>query len=206
MSLLVLAKGFTLTLSMIIPIGTQNAMMLKQSIHKQHHKKTAALFVLYDIILISLGVLGGSILLSSSEILFDLLTWGGILFLGTYGLLSMKSALINSENSNDSVLKQKSAKVIFFTTLAVTFLNPHAYIDTVMVIGSVGGQYSGDVKLYFLIGCIFGSLTWFTALTIGASKLSKQLSIPKVKMTIDIVIALVMWAIAWSLFTTWIAR
>lgn len=206
MSLLVLAKGFTLTLSMIIPIGTQNAMMLKQSINKQHHKKTAALFVLYDIILISLGVLGGSILLSSSETLFDLLTWGGILFLVTYGLLSMKSALLKPEGSGETVLKQKSAKVIFFTTLAVTFLNPHAYIDTVMVIGSVGGQYTGDVKLFFLMGCIIGSFTWFTALTFGASKLSNQLNKPRVKMTIDIIIALVMWAIAWSLFTTWVAR
>ena len=206
MSLLVLAKGFTLTLSMIIPIGTQNAMMLKQSINKQHHKKTAALFVLYDIILISLGVLGGSILLSSSEVLFDLLTWGGILFLAVYGSLSMKSALISSDNSSDTVLKQKSAKVIFFTTLAVTFLNPHAYIDTVMIIGSISGQYSGDVKLYFLMGCICGSFTWFTILTFGASRLSKQLSKPKVKMTIDIVIALVMWAIAWSLFTAWMTH
>lgn len=206
MSLLVLAKGFTLTLSMIIPIGTQNAMMLKQSIHKQHHKKTAALFVLYDIILITLGVLGGSILLSSSETLFDLLTWGGILFLVTYGLLSMKSALLNASQSSDTVLKQKSAKVIFFTTLAVTFLNPHAYIDTVMIIGSIGGQYSDNIKVYFLMGCILGSFTWFTMLTFGASRLSKQLSKPKVKMTIDIVIALIMWTIAWSLFTTWMAH
>lgn len=206
MSLLVLAKGFTLTLSMIIPIGTQNAMMLKQSINKQHHKKTAALFVLYDIILISLGVLGGSILLSSSDALFDILTWGGIIFLVTYGALSMKSALLKTANNNDTVLNKKSAKVIFFTTLAVTFLNPHAYIDTVMVIGSVGGQYADDIKIYFLLGCILGSMTWFSVLTFGATKLSKQLTIPKVKMSIDIVIAIIMWVIAWSLYATWVAR
>ena len=206
MSLLVVAKGFTLTLSMIMPIGTQNSMLLNQSIHKNHHKMTAILFVVYDALLISLGVLGGSIILSSNETLFDLLTWGGILFLGSYGLLSMKSAFSQADNSSDTVLKKKSAKIIFLTTLAVTFLNPHAYIDTIMVIGSVGGQYTDDAKIFFLIGCIFGSLTWFSCLAFGAAKLSEQLSRPKVKKTIDIVIALVMWLVAWSLFSTWMAR
>lgn len=206
MSLLVLAKGFTLTLSMIIPIGTQNAMMLKQSINKQHHKMTAALFVLYDIILISLGVLGGSIILSSNELLFDALTWGGIIFLITYGLLSLRSALLSTGNSSNTVLKNKSAKVVFFTTLAVTFLNPHAYIDTVMVIGSVGGQYSEEIRLYFLLGCICASFTWFSTLAFGAAKLSHQLRRPKVKMTIDVIIAIVMWLVAWSLFSTWSAQ
>jgi len=206
MSLLVLAKGFTLTLSMIMPIGTQNSMLLNQGISQNHHKMTAALFVLYDALLISLGVLGGSIILSSNETLFNLLTWGGILFLCTYGLLSMKSAFSQTKGGTDTVLKKKSAKIIFLTTLAVTFLNPHAYIDTVMVIGSVGGQYSDDAKVFFLIGCIFGSLTWFSCLALGAAKLSEQLSRPKVKKTIDIIIALVMWLVAWSLFNAWMAR
>ena len=205
MSLLVLAKGFTLTLSMIMPIGTQNSMLINQGISRNHHKMTAALFVLYDTILISLGVLGGSILLSHNATLSNILTWGGILFLTVYGLLSMKSAFSQSSSSADTVLKKKSAKIVFLTTLAVTFLNPHAYIDTVMVIGSVGGQYSDEVKVYFLIGCILGSLTWFSCLAFGAAKLSKQLSRPKVKKTIDIVIALVMWLVAWSLFNSWMA-
>ena len=206
MSLLVLAKGFSLTLSMIIPIGTQNSMLINQGINQNHHKMTAALFILYDALLISLGVLGGSIILSHNATLFNILTWGGILFLSVYGLLSMKSAFAKNNNSADTVLKKKSAKVVFLTTLAVTFLNPHAYIDTVMVIGSVGGQYTDDAKVYFLIGCVLGSLTWFSCLAFGAAKLSKQLSRPKVKMTIDIIIALVMWFIAWSLFNTWMAR
>ena len=206
MSLLVLAKGFTLTLSMIMPIGTQNSMLLNQGINQNHHKMTAALFVLYDALLISLGVLGGSLILSSNDMLFDLLTWGGIIFLATYGSLSMKSALTPAQGNSNTVLKKKPAKVIFLTTLAVTFLNPHAYIDTVMVIGSVGGQYSDEAKIFFLIGCIFGSLTWFSCLALGAAKLSTQLSRPKVKMTIDIIIALVMWLVAWSLFSSWMAR
>ncbi len=203
MSLLVLAKGFTLTLSMIMPIGTQNSMLINQGISKNHHKMTAALFVLYDALLISLGVLGGSILLSSNDVLFNLLTWGGIAFLTGYGLLSLKSAFSKSNKNKETVLKGKSAKIILLTTLAVTFLNPHAYIDTVMVIGSVGGQYSGVAKIYFLIGAVLGSLVWFSFLALGASKLSTQLSKPKVKKTIDVIISIVMWVIAWSLFNSW---
>ena len=205
MSILVLAKGFTITLSMIMPIGTQNSMLLNQGINKNHHKMTAALFVLYDALLISLGVLGGSILLSSNDILFNLLTWGGIAFLTGYGLLSLRSAFKNSANEENTVLKKKSAKIILLTTLAVTFLNPHAYIDTVMVIGSVGGQYSGEAKVYFLIGAVLGSFVWFSCLALGAAKLSTQLSKPKVKKTIDVLIAIVMWIVAWSLFNSWMA-
>jgi L-lysine exporter family protein LysE/ArgO len=206
MSLLILAKGFTLTLSMIAPIGTQNSMLLTQGISKDHHKTTAGLFMLYDAILISIGVLGGSFILSSSDTLFTLLTWGGIIFLAGYGGLSMKSALNQKANQDDHITNKKSVKLIVATSLAVTFLNPHAYIDTVMVIGSVGGQYTGNAKLFFLVGAVLGSVVWFSLLATGAAKLSSYLGKPKVKRIIDILIALIMWVIAWSLYNSWLAR
>ncbi|GAA0859038.1 LysE/ArgO family amino acid transporter [Aliiglaciecola litoralis] len=206
MSLLILAKGFTLTLSMIAPIGTQNSMLLTQGIRKNHHKTTAALFILYDVILISIGVLGGSLVLSSSDTLFTLLTWGGILFLLGYGGLSMKSAFWQKVNQDEHIASKKSVKLLLATSLAVTFLNPHAYIDTVMVIGSVGGQYTGSAKLFFLIGAVLGSVVWFSLLATGAVKLSTYLGKPKVKRVIDVLIALVMWVIAWSLYNAWLAR
>ncbi len=206
MSLLVMAKGFTLALSMIIPIGSQNSLLLNQGINRNHHLMTASLFILYDVVLMSLGIFGGSFILSSSDILFTLLTWGGIAFLLSYGLMSFKSAW--SHNTPNEVLSSthKSAKIVIMTSLVVTFLNPHAYIDTVMVIGSVGGQYQGDAKLYFLVGTILASIVWFSSLAIGAAKFSTQLSKPKVKCVIDSLIGIVMWGIAWSLFTTWLAR
>mgnify|MGYP006138800657 CR=1 FL=1 len=206
MSLLVLAQGFTLTLSMIVPIGTQNSMLLAQGINKNHHKMTAALFMLYDAILITLGVLGGSLILSSNDSLFNILTWGGIAFLTGYGLLSVKSAFNHKTNDDVQLIKKKSVKVIVLTSLAVTFLNPHAYIDTVMVIGSVGGQHQGEMKIFFLIGAILGSIVWFSCLATGAAKLSTQLSKPKVKLIIDLTIAAIMWFIAWSLFNAWSVR
>jgi L-lysine exporter family protein LysE/ArgO len=201
-----ITQGFTLALSMIIPIGSQNSMLLSQGIRKNHHLATAGLFMFYDAVLISLGVLGGSLILSSNDILFSLLTWGGIFFLLGYGVMSFKSAFNNVNSGEDKLESQKSLKVVVLTTLIVTFLNPHAYIDTVMVIGSVGGQYSGDAKIYFLIGAISGSIVWFSTLALSAAKLSVQLSKPKVKSVIDFVIGLVMWFIAWSLFMTWLAK
>jgi len=199
-------QGFTLSLSMIIPIGSQNSMLLSQGINKNHHLTTAALFMIYDALLISLGVLGGSLILSTNDLLFTLLTWGGIAFLLSYGAMSFKTAFVGLNSKSNNVAKHKSLKVVVITTLIVTFLNPHAYIDTVMVIGSVGGQFTGDAKIYFLIGAIAASITWFSTLALGAAKLSVQLSKPKVKCVIDLAIGIVMWFIASSLFTTWLAK
>lgn len=199
-------KGFILTLSMIMPIGTQNSMLLTQGINKNHHLLTAGLFITYDTILISLGVLGGGLILASNDTLFSILTWGGILFLLAYGAMSFKAAFLGINGDTDKIVNKKSLKIVVITSLVVTFLNPHAYIDTVMVIGSVGGQYSGDAKIYFLIGAISGSIVWFSSLALGAAKLSAQLSKPKVKSAIDGAIGLVMWFIAWTLFATWLAR
>lgn len=120
--------------------------------------------------------------------------------------MSFKAAFAGLKTGKNNLKTQKSLKVIVLTTLIVTFLNPHAYIDTVMVIGSVGGQYTGDAKIYFLIGAILASMFWFTTLAFGAAKLSTQLSKPKIKCVIDFVIGLVMWFIAGSLLMTWLAR
>ncbi|MGB0936002.1 MAG: LysE/ArgO family amino acid transporter [Colwellia sp.] len=199
---LILLKGFTLTLTMIIPIGSQNAMLLTQGINKNHHIKTAGLFIIYDAILISIGVLGGSLILSSNELLYSFLTWGGISFLLIYGAMSLKNAWFCDTTGSEITRVNKSFYIVFITSLIVTFLNPHAYIDTVMVIGSVGGQYSGIDKYYFLFGAIFGSIFWFTALATSAAKLSKALSKPKVRRCIDTTIGLMMWFIAWTLFKT----
>lgn len=205
MIILAALKGFTLSLSMIIPIGSQNSMLLSQGINKNHHLMTAGLFILYDALLISLGVLGGSLILSANPLLFTLLTWGGILFLLSYGAMSFKASVDSIKTGKNKIQTQKSWKVIVLTSLIVTFLNPHAYIDTVMVIGSVGGQYNGDSKIYFLLGAITASFVWFSTLALSAAKLSVYLSKPKVKSTIDFAIGLVMWFIAWSLFKTWLA-
>jgi len=206
MAYLAVMKGFILSLSMIVPIGSQNAMLLSRGINKNHHLMTAALFIFYDTILMSLGVFGGSLILSSNALLFTLLTWGGILFLCGYGMLSFKSALAGLKGETTTIESKKSVKVIILTSLVVTFLNPHAYIDTIMVIGSVGGQYQGQGKVYFLIGALAASVVWFSTLSLGAAKLSVQLSQPKTKSIIDAVIGVVMFIVAATLLNTWLSR
>ena len=206
MSLLIAAKGFTLGLSMIIPIGAQNAMILNQGINKNHHLAAAGLCALYDIILIAIGVMGGSVILNSSDIMFTLLSWGGILFLLTYGAISYKNAIEAPNQATEQLITSKPFKLVVMTSLIVTFLNPHAYIDTMMILGSVGGQYEGNAKLYFLLGAMLASVVWFFSLAAGAAKLSKQLKKVKVKRVIDFMIALIMWIIAASLFQSWVSR
>ncbi len=206
MGIFILAKGFSLGLAIIMPIGGQNSMLLTQGINRNHHLTTATLFILYDVFLIALGLLGGSIIMTSSSLLFNLLSWGGILFLVSYGFLSAKAALFSSHQLDTQVKQQKSLKYIFIASLMVTFLNPHVYIDTVILIGSVGGQYQGNNKLYFMLGTMLASVVWFLFLALAAAKLSTQLSKTKIKRTIDFAIAIIMWLIAWSLFEAWFSR
>lgn len=207
MSYLVAMKGFTLGLSMIVPIGAQNAMILNQGINRNHHLLAATLCALYDILLISLGIMGGSFILNSSDIMFTVLTWGGILFLIGYGANAYQAAFSppNSDNSHKHTAP-KSIKVVILTSLVVTFLNPHAYIDTVMVIGSVGGQFEGVNKYYFMAGTMAASLVWFFTLASSAAKLSHILTRPRIRQGIDLAIATIMWIIAASLFQRWIER
>ncbi|PKH02930.1 amino acid transporter [Psychromonas sp. MB-3u-54] len=205
MSLILLAKGFALGISMILPLGSQNAMMLNQGINRNHHLLTASFFALSDILLITFGVMGGSFLLASNEIMFDLLTWGGILFLCSYAAMSVKAAFSGTTDSASGRSAKKSLKIVLISSFLVTFLNPHVYIDMLMIIGSVGGQYQGSNKIYFMLGLMSASVFWFFTLAIGAAKLSKQLSKPHIKGAIDITVAIIMFAIAWSLLTTWLA-
>lgn len=207
MSYLVAMKGFTLGLSMIVPIGAQNAMILNQGINRNHHLIAAGLCALYDILLIAFGIMGGSFILNSNDLMFTLLTWGGILFLIGYGSNAYQLALSpEKQNGSETTRTKKSLKVVIITSLVVTFLNPHAYIDTVMVIGSVGGQFEGVSKYYFMAGTMAASLVWFFTLASSATKLSHVLARPKVKQGIDMLIAIIMWIIAASLFQSWVAR
>ncbi|NRA84288.1 MAG: amino acid transporter [Gammaproteobacteria bacterium] len=206
MSLLIVAKGFTLGLSMIIPIGAQNAMILNQGINKNHHFAAAALCSMYDVLLIVIGVMGASVILNSSDLMFSLLSWGGIVFLITYGAIAFKNAIETVINDTEKLVTAKSFKVVVLTSLVVTFLNPHAYVDTVMILGSVAGQYPVDTKMYFMLGAILASVIWFFTLAASAAKLSNQLKKPKVKRVIDFMIALIMWVIAATLFQSWSER
>ncbi|GAJ73548.1 lysine efflux permease [Vibrio sp. JCM 18904] len=201
MSLWVLLQGFGLGASMIIPIGAQNAYVLNQGIKRNHHLTTATICSVLDMIFISLGIFGGGAILSQNEILLTSVTLGGIAFLSFYGLLSLKSAFKpeSESESKGGEIVARGRRTVILGALAVTVLNPHLYLDTVVILGSIGGQFEGHDRIAFALGTILASFVWFYTLSIGAAKLGPTLSKPKVKKTIDIAIAMMMFTIAYIL-------
>ncbi|MCW8345130.1 LysE/ArgO family amino acid transporter [Vibrio sp. ZSDZ65] len=197
MNFWVLLQGFGLGATMIIPIGAQNAYVLNQGIKRNHHLTTATVCSLLDATFISLGVFGGGAILSQNEMLLTMVTLGGILFLMGYGMLSLRSAFKqpSSSESNGEVLA-RGKRTVILGALAVTVLNPHLYLDTVVILGSIGGQFEGSDRMAFAIGTVLASFVWFYSLSIGAAKLGPTLSKPKVKKGIDLTVAAMMFTIA----------
>jgi L-lysine exporter family protein LysE/ArgO len=193
----VLLQGFGLGASMIIPIGAQNAYVLNQGIKRNHHLTTATICSVLDVIFISLGIFGGGAVLSQNETLLTVVTLGGIAFLTFYGLLSLKSAVqTNKASESKRQVVERGRRAVILGALAVTVLNPHLYLDTVVILGSIGGQFEGQDRISFALGTIMASFVWFYTLSIGAAKLGPTLSRPRVKQGIDIVVAIMMFTIA----------
>lgn len=185
---------------MIIPIGAQNAYVLNQGIKRHHHLTTATICSVLDVIFISLGIFGGGALLSQNESLLIAVTLGGIAFLTGYGLLALKTAFKPSQQQeSSSEITARGKRTVILGALAVTVLNPHLYLDTVVILGSIGGQFEGHDRLSFALGTMIASFVWFYSLSIGAAKLGPTLSKPAVKKGIDIVIAAMMFIIAFLL-------
>ncbi|WCE30149.1 LysE/ArgO family amino acid transporter [Vibrio sp. SCSIO 43137] len=199
MSFWILLQGFGLNAGMIIPIGAQNAYVLNQGINRQHHITTATLCSILDIILVSAGIFGGGALLSQNETLLTSVTIGGILFLGYYGYLSLKTAFNNNYLTEQAGVATKGRFSVVIGALAVTILNPQVYLDTVVILGSIGGQFEGNDRIAFALGTALSSIVWFYGLSLGAAKLAPTLSKPKVKRVIDIVVAVIMFIVAGSL-------
>ncbi|MFK3976012.1 LysE/ArgO family amino acid transporter [Shewanella vesiculosa] len=197
-----LFQGLILGLGMIIPIGAQNSYILSQGIKRNHHFLAATICMLCDVLLIGLGIFGGGKLIASSEWLMLLIGWGGVTFLVVYAVLSFKSVWRNQYLVTTHIAAAKSRKTIIGTTFAVTLLNPHVYLDTVMILGSVGGTFDGNEKWAFAIGTMLASILWFYTIAFGAAKLAPWLGTPKVQRVIDALVGTIMLFIAYSVFNT----
>jgi len=202
MAVSALFQGLVLGLSMIIPIGAQNSYVLSQGIKRNHHFLTATICMLCDVLLIALGIFGGGQLIASNDLLMLVIGWGGTIFLVTYAGLAFKNVWLNRYQSPDQVETLNNKKAVVATALAVTLLNPHVYLDTVMILGSVGGAFVGNEKVYFAIGTVMASIIWFYSLASGAAKLAPWLGRPKVQRGIDLFIGLVMCFVAYTVSTS----
>jgi len=197
--LLVALAGLGFGLSLIIAIGAQNAFVLRQGLRREHVVVVVAICAISDLVLILVGVGGLGTLVQLAPWLLVVVRIGGALFLLGYGLLAARRALRPASTLTAATEGARTPVAqVALTALALTWLNPHVYLDTVVLLGSVAGTH-GDDRWWFGAGAALGSLLWFTALGFGARLLRPLFARPTSWRVLDGVIAVVMMALAVSL-------
>lgn len=192
-------KGLGLGGSLIVAIGSQNAYLLRQAIKREFVLTCVAICVVCDMVLIAAGVAGMGQLITGAPALLLWLKIGGAAFLLAYGWRAARSALRPAALVADDGASVSSHGAVVAAMLAFSLLNPHVYLDTVILLGSIGGQQAGNGPLYFAAGAMAASLAWFSGLGWGARYLAPVFALPRAWQVLDGVIAVVMWAIAASL-------
>lgn len=191
-------QGFGTGAGLIIAIGAQNAFVLSRSIRKQHHVAVCLTCSLCDILLIGLGVLGTGELIASNPALLAPTAWGGAAFLAWYGFNSLRSAL-RGGTLDDADEVATGLKATLLATLAVSLLNPHAFLDTVVMLGSMSGQHPGPGRYLFGLGAMTASLAWFASLGLGGRVLAPLFRRPVTWRVLDGLVCATMWTIALAL-------
>ncbi|MCF7353524.1 LysE/ArgO family amino acid transporter [Vibrio sp. CK2-1] len=199
----VVLKGAFVSGSLIVAIGSQNAFLLKSGLKNNYVMLVATLCFLGDVLLISTGVLGVGALLQQAPVMTEILTLCGIAFLCWYGFLSAKSAWRGQSHLDidNSEVSRNWVKVALMT-LAMTFLNPHVYIDTILVLGGITSSLNFEEKRWFLVGALTASAIWFYGVAYIAKKLIPFFANPKTWQILDTVIAVIMFSIAAGLVKT----
>lgn len=196
----VLLRGIGLGGSLIIAIGAQNAHVLRHGLKRSYVFWVAGICTACDWTLILLGGIGFGAIINAFPLLTTVAAWGGAIFLFVYGILSFRSAIrpkaMNLQNSEAPV---QSLRSVILLTLAVSLLNPHVYLDTVVLVGGIAAQYELPNRLYFVIGAGLASTLWFFGLGYGAKYLAPVFQRPIAWRILDTLIGVVMWAIAASL-------
>lgn len=197
-----LIEGFATSAGLIIAIGAQNAFVLKQGILKNHVFVTVVICAVLDALMISLGVGGFGEILSSNATLEAIARWGGIAFLTYYGFRSFRAVFHDESLKIDRGRGPlPNLKQSIITMSALTLLNPHVYLDTVVLLGSISAQYDDSLeRYYFGIGAIMASIVWFFCLGYGARFLGPLFQKPLSWKILDFLIGCTMWLIALTLF------
>ncbi len=190
--------GLGLGLSLIIAIGAQNAFVLRQGLRGEHLLPVVAVCALSDALLITAGVAGAGVLLDRVPWLLPVFRFGGAAFLLGYAAVAARRALRPMALRADTTGAGASLATTVTTALALTWLNPHVYLDTVVLLGSIAQTY-GDLRAWFATGAVTGSVAWFTALGFGARLLRPLFARPVSWRVLDGGIAVVMLGIAVSL-------
>lgn len=192
-------SGFALSLSLIIAIGAQNVYVIQRGLQRSHVFAAALFCALSDAILITIGVGGFGQFLNTIHWLTPSLVIAGVVFLFIYGGLAAWRALTSQSHMHLNQKNGASLRAVLATCFALTWLNPHVYLDTVVLLGTVSTQYEN--RIVFASGAVLASFVFFFSLGYGARSLAPVLSKPIAWKIIDIFVAVVMWTLAVRLLT-----
>jgi L-lysine exporter family protein LysE/ArgO len=187
--------GFALSATLIVAIGAQNSFVLRQGLRREHVVAIVAFCAFADLALISAGVAGLAQVLGRAPSLTMALSIAGTLFLLWYGLRALRRAFqpqaLRAADSARVSLRGAVAQAAAFT-----FLNPHVYLDTVLLMGSIGARQPADARVWFVGGAALASGAWFAALGFGARLLAPLFSRPRAWQVLDILVGATMLALA----------
>ena len=190
--------GYLVSLSLILAIGAQNAFVLRQGLRREHVGVVVLACAISDAILIALGVTGFGVVSASVPWIGEVMRWGGVVFLLVYGGLRFKAALAGGEALQPGEGAAASVSKVLTTVLVLTWANPHVYLDTVVLLGSISAQYPGH-RLAFGVAGAAGSFSFFTALGYGARLLAPVFANAKAWVVLEVIVGVTMWGIALGL-------
>jgi L-lysine exporter family protein LysE/ArgO len=192
-------QGLGLGAGLIIAIGAQNAHVLRMGLKCQHVALTVGVCILCDVVLIAAGVAGMGAVIGRNPALLALARWGGAGFLAWYGVRAWRTAWQSGTLAVEAGAPALAPRQALAMVLTLSLLNPHVYLDTVVLLGSIGGQQAGLGKLWFAVGAMSASVAWFLALGFGARVLSPLFRRPMAWRALDGLVGVVMLVLAGTL-------
>ncbi len=171
-------QGLILGFSLIMAIGAQNAVVLRNGVQGIYPFWTAAICSFGDVLLIAVGVGGLGVLISENNTLMNLAKWGGFTYLLWMALVSFRACFHSEVLLTKKEGTRNSFKQAMLTVIMVTFLNPHVYLDTVILLGSIGAQFPERLRVYFALGTMTAGIVWFFSLSMAGRLLAPILSKP----------------------------
>jgi len=192
----VFLQGLALTLGLIVAIGAQNAFVLRQGLRREHVGSVVLFCAMADVLLISAGVLGMAQALGERPSLARLLALAGAAFLLLYGWLALRRARHSNQLQASAVGRGLSRGAALAQAAAFTLLNPHVYLDTVLLVGSIGAQQASALRGWFVAGASAASLFWFVMLGFGARWLAPWFARPRAWQVLDGLIGVTMLALS----------
>ncbi|NTW41497.1 MAG: amino acid transporter, partial [Cellulomonadaceae bacterium] len=181
-----LLAGLGTGLSLIVAIGAQNAFVLRQGIRKEHVVPVVVVCLTGDVVLITAGVAGLGALVATVPAALDVVRWGGAAFLVVLAVLALVRAR-RSEHLDPATDAPAGLWPVLLTAAGLTFLNPHVYLDTVVLLGGIASQYGHDGRWWFGLGAVVASAAWFFSLGLGARRLRPLFARPRAWQVLDVV-------------------